>query len=183
MTFRPLALKRFFQVTDHVQRVVFFQSENAMSTPILSAVTRIEHHRTERPQVGNHGGPQTWLDSFGQVETGNELLTIPIEHREGQPLLHAIDVDLARIVADFQPDAVIPQDHTVLGKARMGLQSVETRDVIKTEIIAAVDLDDLPIVAAARIAVTAKTRRIRCNAVRFKSCLQRGNFAVFEEVF
>src|SRR5206468_12733666 len=111
---------------------------------IETARTGIEHDRLHAAEIVDHVPAQLRLESFCQVNAGNENLSVVDEHGKAQPIAHAIDQHLAAIDTKSEFVFVAAELDILAVSYRVG-EAIELGDVVDAEEIAAVHFDNLPL--------------------------------------
>ena len=114
----------------------------------MTAVSRIQNDRLNPANVHNPMRPHQRLDRFGDISSRHQKFPVLLDRWEAQPTSRAIDHRLAAAADKLKGifDGLEPNLVPRTGDTRR--QSVEARNVIGSQVIVTVYLDDLPLVAS-----------------------------------
>jgi len=108
-------------------------------------VAGIDHDCLELTEIGNHLRAQLWLDRFRKIDARDKVLTILFDDGEAEPVANAVDHHLATIELELDGVLSVLEADSLVRRRGFAGETVEFRNVIDGQVIAIVELDDLPI--------------------------------------
>ena len=134
-----------FQASRDVDGVFLFVAVAAACAFLGAAVAGIDHDGLERLEVADEMRAKLGLDRFREIDAGEKILSVLLDHREAEPIADAIHDRLPAIEHDLELVGAVIEADGLLHRREITFETVEIRDVFDREIIPTPDFDHFPI--------------------------------------
>src|SRR5205823_12995695 len=128
-----------------IQVEIVFCPITARMSFVMAAVAGLQHDRLNRAHVWDSMRPHERLDGFGYVSARHQRFSIQFNHGKPHPTSSAIDHGFTAAAHKLQRVIGCLCLYFRPGRDDFRRQAVKLRDVVDTQIIMPVYLDDLPL--------------------------------------